>query len=94
MTMREKILAEAVRQALRLGYTNIRRDGIADALQIAAGGVSYHWGHMDKLRAAVVRTAIENRQHTIIAQAVMARHPLALKLPDAQRRHALMHAAR
>lgn len=93
MTMREKILAEARRQALKLGYANIRRDDIASALGVAAGGLSYHFGDMDKLRTAVVRAAIEAEDLPIIAQAITNRHHSTRAIPDALKRRALIAAA-
>jgi AcrR family transcriptional regulator len=91
--MQQTILAEARKHAARLGYTNIRRDDIARTLGIAAGGVTYHWGHMDKLKNAVVRAAITDSEFPIIAQAITAGHPYAAKIPDDLRRKALLAAA-
>lgn len=92
--LKVKILAEAVKQAARLGFMNIRRDDIAMAMGVAAGGVTYHWKHMDKLKTAVVRHAIDNQALPIIAQAITAGHHLAAKIPDDLRRRALLAAAR
>jgi AcrR family transcriptional regulator len=93
MATKDDILAEARRQALKLGYANIRRDEIARALDIAAGGVSYHWRDMGKLRAAVIRAAIDAEDLPIIAQAITARHVAARNIPDALKRRALVAAA-
>lgn len=83
--MKDKILNTAMQLANLTGFLNVTRDGIADRAEIATGSVSYHYKDMKKLRAAMVARAIETENLKILGQALAARHPLALKAPEALR---------
>lgn len=67
------------------GFKRVTRNDIADRAEIATGSVSYHYGDMKKLQAAMVARAIETENLKILAQALAERHPLAMKAPEALR---------
>lgn len=87
--MKDKILMTAMIIAVEKGFRNVTRDAVAAKMEIAAGSVSYHYGTMRKLHAAVVKAAIELENLTIIAQALMEKHPLTAVLADDLKRKAL-----
>jgi AcrR family transcriptional regulator len=80
--MKEQILATAMKLAGRKGFRNVTRDDIAADQEIATGSVSYHFGTMRKLQAAMVTESIEKENVTVFTQALVGRHPLALAAPQ------------
>lgn len=92
--MKDKILAAAMQLANLKGYKNVTRDDIASRADVAAGSVSYHFGDMRKLQAAMVERAVLTQNLKVVAQAMADRHPVALKAPeDLRKRAALLLAA-
>jgi AcrR family transcriptional regulator len=77
--MKDKIMAAALKVAAKKGLNDITRLDIATAAGVAVGSVSYHFGDMRKIRAAIVREALENRDLVVIGRALGANHPLAVK---------------
>lgn len=55
---RAQILAEALRQAARVGYQNIKRQDIATALGVSPALVSLHFSTMPQLKRDVMRAAL------------------------------------
>ncbi len=88
MDMKLKILTHALRLAARHGLDHVSRNDIAVSAEVATGSVSYHFENMRKLRAAIVAKAIEDENLIVIGQALVARHPLALKASDALKKRA------
>lgn len=81
--MKLQILAVAMKLAETKGYQNLTRNEIAGVAEVATGSVTYHFKSMRKLQAAVVTEAIKTENLAIVSQAVVARHPLALKCSQA-----------
>lgn len=79
--MKQKILETAVTLARSRGYQNVFKHDIARLLGISEGTVNYHFGLMTKLRTAVMAHAIAAEDLPIIAQGLIGRHPLAVKIP-------------
>ncbi len=83
-------------QILTAALTVARRDGLAecsrDAIAVEAGCtpalVSHYAETMPKLRRAIVGEAIRLRDLRVIAQAIVAREPRALRLDDETKRAA------
>jgi AcrR family transcriptional regulator len=78
---RAQILDEALRCAEVYGYTNITRQMVADRLGLAPGLVSHYFGTMDDLRRDVMRHAIKRENLRVVAQGVIAGHPVAMRAP-------------
>jgi hypothetical protein len=82
------IVRTATQMAVSVGFQNLTRQAIAERLDIFPSSISFHCKSMDNLRTLMVGFAIENalkpgRFHYIdvVAQALAARHPLALRAP-------------
>jgi AcrR family transcriptional regulator len=93
MSMKDEILAQALRLAAKKGYRNVMRQDIATAANTACGTVSYHFKDMAKLRSAVMQAAIDTKDLVVLAQGVADRHHVALKAPIELQRLALRHHA-
>ncbi len=93
--MKDLILSRALKLCAQIGLTNVTRDKLAQAADVATGSVSYHLGDARKMRAAIVAQAIEERDLIVIAQAHHAHHPLTEKPENADVvALALRHASR
>lgn len=88
MTQRATILGAAVSLARRTGIDNLTRHKIAHAAETSAGSINYHFETMDGLRNVVMAYAVENQILEIIAQGIVAKHPVALHAPEALRKKA------
>jgi AcrR family transcriptional regulator len=86
--MKDAILAAAMQIANLKGYKRVTRSDIATRAEIATGSVSYHYGSMKKLQAAMVERAVETENLKMLGQALSDRHPVALKAPESLRRAA------
>jgi len=60
LARKQQILDEALRQAAKVGYLNIKRQEIATALGISAGLVSLHFSTMAQLKRDVMRAAVKH----------------------------------
>lgn len=92
--MKERLLSIAVDYAARYGIEKVTRDVVADVAEVSTGSVSYYFGDMRKLRAEVVKRAIETENLNVIAQAVAMRHPKTVNMNDQLRRRAVQSLAR
>lgn len=90
---RAQILDEALRCAEACGYANITRQMVADRLKLAPGLVSHYFGTMEDLRRTVMRHAIQRELLRIVAQGVVAKHPVAMRAPKELRTRALAACA-
>lgn len=89
----ELILATAMQLANLKGYKRVTREDIASRLEMAEGLVSYHFGTMKKLQAAMVERAVESENLKLLGQALADRHPVAMKASEALRRAAALKMA-
>lgn len=80
--MKDKLLTVAIELAAKKGLREATRNGVARAAGVSSGSVSYHFKSARKLLAAVVAAGIEARNMRIVADALAAQHPLALKMPQ------------
>lgn len=85
---RDVILAAALSLASTVGYDRMTRADVADRAQVATGLVSHYFKNMKGLRVAVITAAVEQRDLTVVAQALVAKHPLAHAAPKSLRRKA------
>lgn len=74
---RQSILAAAVKEARRLGYRNITRDGVATAAGVTFPRVTQLFGDMTGLRRAIMRYALDHDDLTLLAQGLAHRDPIA-----------------
>lgn len=74
-TSRNAMLAAAIDLSVEEGFANFTRNSVADRAGYAASLVSHTFGSVDALREAVIAQAIEEKNLTIIAQALAAGHP-------------------
>lgn len=86
---RKQIIDEGLRLSAQSHYGQLSRDSLAGAVGITGSSLSYLFGTMHKLRAEIIRAAINEGNHTVIIQAIMSGHPLAKNIPEAVRKAAL-----
>lgn len=90
----ELILRAAVILSTRDGYANITRDQIAEFAGVASGTVTYHFGDMNALRAAVMRFAVDKEVLKIVADGLADGNLIARKASDQLKRRAAMSITR
>ena len=88
--MRTDLLSVAMQLANLHGFGNVTRDMIANRAEVAVGTISYHFGTMKKLEAAMVERAIETSNMRVLGQALAKRHPKALAAPEGVRKAAAL----
>ena len=65
---KDQILSVAIGLAKEQGYHKITRDGVADAAGVSMGLVTRYFGTMNRLKRAVMRTAVKQGIPEIVAQ--------------------------
>jgi len=78
---REQILNVAVEMAIKQGYNNIRRKGIAETAGVSENLVSNYFSTMTKLKRDIIRVAIKREIPEIIAQGLANNDRHAKKAP-------------
>ena len=86
---RDAVLTAAIELAMRDGFSNITRDGVAKLAGVGAGTVNLYYGTVPQLKRDVMRAAIKQQLLPIIAQGIAARDPRALRAPAGLQRQAL-----
>jgi AcrR family transcriptional regulator len=82
-----QILDAALEAARQQGhYKLVERTHISDAAGVSAGLVSHYLGDMNRVRDAIVQHAIDCTDLRVLAQALLAGHPVALAAPEALKR--------
>lgn len=84
-----EILDAAIRIAHKRGYSNVTREETAYLAGCSTGTVSRLYGTMVQFRRAIVSAAIARKDYKLIAQALTAREPKAMSLPESVKREAL-----
>lgn len=79
---KELILSEAVTLALKLGYSKVTRQHVADAAGISNGLVNHHFGTMGQLHRDIMRYAVANEVLQVIAQGLAVGDPHAKKATE------------
>jgi DNA-binding transcriptional regulator YbjK len=85
------ILQAALTVAKRDGLTNLKREAVATEAGVSSGLVNRYFHTMPQLNRAVVRAAIYTDPPVleIVADALLARDPQAMKAPEAVRTAAM-----
>lgn len=78
----EEIIAAGLVLADAKGYQQITRADLAQAIGVAEGTVSQHFGTMAQFRRSLMRAAVHKRNLIVLAQGLAARDSDALKAPD------------
>lgn len=86
---KEAILAAAVKRAQAVGLAGLRRDDVAVEANVSQGLVTRYFNTMTQLKRAVIRHAVRHELLPIIAQALAAREPEAMKATEELRKRAL-----
>lgn len=88
MTQQSTILGAAVKLARKGGFNNMTKEVIAHEAGTATGSINYHFKTMVGLRSAVMVYAVEHEVLEVVAQGLVAKHPVALKAPEALKKQA------
>jgi AcrR family transcriptional regulator len=83
------ILDTAFDIAKAKGLSKVYRRDVAKISKFAEGTINLHFNTMDELRDAVVTKAIEEKELTIISDALVNKHPLSANMPLELKREAL-----
>lgn len=75
----------------RVDASKVTARGIGEVLGLTHAGVLHHSGTSAKLRDAVAQYAVKMRDPIVVPQLIVARHPAAASLSDAERRELLSH---
>lgn len=86
---KEQVIAAALRVAAKHGYLQMQRDDIADEAGVSGVRVSQLFGTMTKLRRVVMRHAVKNENHEVIAQGLVARDRHAMNASEEVKKAAL-----
>lgn len=79
---RAQILGAAVVVAARLGYMQMKREDIAGEAGVSDALVSKYFNTMVQMRRATLRRAIKIKNHAVIAQGIIAKDGITLKVPE------------
>lgn len=92
MLNRKKDIMEAgVTLALRDGFRNVTRDGVATEARVSTALVNRYWGTIENLRDAIVLEAVRKELLPILAQAMLDGHPYAVAAPKRVQERAARH---
>jgi AcrR family transcriptional regulator len=94
MKLKDSILFYAVQRARHTGLMQFTREQVAKVAGCSEANVSYHFGTMEKLRAAVVDYAIEHETIEVLAQARALRHSSLGRMSAELRQRVADHIAR
>lgn len=86
---KDAIIKEAMRLSEATNYDSMKRKDIAEALGVSPQALTHHFGTMDQLKRAVMRTAVMQENLTVIAQGIVQRDEHAKKAPEALQQRAL-----
>lgn len=78
---REVFLNKIYKMAIEQGFDSITRDTVAEYCNCAIGTVNYHFHTMEKLRDAVMRKAVTNKNLEIMSCGIAQRNKVALAAP-------------
>lgn len=79
---REQLLTIACDFAEKTHFRQVRRHQLAEAAGTATGNVSRVLGNMEEMRTDLIVFAIEKGRMTIIAQAIIDKHPAVKNLDE------------
>lgn len=86
------ILNAALKLAAKTRYDRVTREAVAAAADVAAGSVNYYFGDMANLRKEMIQEAIKLENWTVVAHALMDKHPATADLSASQRAAAMAAA--
>lgn len=77
----EELLGAGLQLAVAKGYQQISRADLAQAIGVADGTVSLHFGTMKQFRRSLMRAAVSRRNLAVLAQGLAMKDPHALEAP-------------
>jgi hypothetical protein len=90
---RQQLLEAACLLAEQGHYRDIRRHHLSAACDTSDGNVSRVLGDMDHMRSALIDYAMGNSRNTVVAQAIIDKHPSTDGIPHEQKVAILSAAA-
>lgn len=75
MKMKDSILVSGLTLSRKHGLMQVTRELLAEHATCSAANISYHFGSMDKVRAAIVEFALSCENLEVLTQARVLRHP-------------------
>ena len=82
---RTQILEAACKLAQDSHYSKVRRHHLAEICGTASGNISRVMGSMSDLRQAMIEHALVNGYDTVVAQAIVNKHPAISHLSTIER---------
>ena len=86
---RAQILGAALVVAARIGYNRMGRSDIAAEAGVSDALVSKYFNTMLQMQRATLRRAVKVEHHTVIAQGLIAKDRIVMKIPDELKQAAL-----
>lgn len=86
-----EIMEAGIALALRDGFRNVTRDGVAMEARVSTALVNRYWGTIDGLRDRIVLEAVKRELLPILAQALLDGHPTATGAPKRVQERAARH---
>lgn len=77
----EELLAAGLTLAAAKGYQRVSRADLAQAVGVAEGTVSLHFGTMKQFRRSLMRAAVDQRNLAVLAQGLAMRDAVACEAP-------------
>jgi len=91
---KKEILEAAIRLSKKIGYSHITRDGVAEKAGVSFALVSFYYGTIEKLKAAVLKEAIGEEIIEIIAQGLVRKDKQTARLPQDLKDKVLQHLSK
>lgn len=88
---KREILDAGIRLALREGFRNVTRDGVASEARVSTALVNLYWGTIQNVRDGIVQEAVSKELLPILAQALLDGHPIAVTAPKRVQERAARH---
>lgn len=76
-----QLLEHGIKLAEKHGYGHVSRKQIGDAAGVSEGLLSLHFGTMTAFRKALMLHAVTTKNMRVIAQGLIAKHPVAVRAP-------------
>jgi AcrR family transcriptional regulator len=78
----DEIITAGLALAVAKGYQQVSRSDLAQAVGVAEGTVSLHFGTMKQFRRSLMRAAVHQRNQAVVAQGLAMRDHEAGKADD------------
>lgn len=83
---KQHILAASAELCKKIGYRQLTKKMIAERAKISKSLINYHFKSMPLLRLSLLNYARDKKIDRVIVQALIAKEPCVMDLPDAYKK--------